>query len=63
MPGLKDNEELTDEKIAAITAYVKNAFSLSPQGIKIEKVKELRDKTPKDGELFSEKELIEKYQK
>ena len=63
MPGLKDNEELTDEKIAAITAYVKNAFSLSPQGIKIEKVKELRNETPKDGELYSEKELIEKYQK
>ena len=63
MPGLKDNEELTDEKIAAITAYVKNAFSLTPQGIKIEKVKELRNETPKDGALFSEKELIEKYKK
>lgn len=61
MPGLKDNEELTDEKIAAITAYVKNAFSLTPQGIKIEKVKELRNDTPKDGGLFSEKELLEKY--
>lgn len=61
MPGLKENEELTDEKIAAITAYVKNAFSLSPQGIKIEKVNELRSETPKEGGLFSEKELIEKY--
>ena len=42
--------------------------TISPDGlfkksVKIEKVKELRDKTPKDGELFSEKELIEKYQK
>jgi len=63
MPGLKDNEELTDEKIAAITAYVKNAFSLTPQGIKTERVKELRNETPKDGALFSEKELIEKYKK
>lgn len=63
MPGLKDNEELTDEKIAAITAYVKNAFSLTPQGIKIERVKELRNEPPADGALFSEKELIEKYKK
>ncbi len=63
MPGLKDNEELTDEKIAAITAYVKNAFSLTPEGIKIEKVKELRNEIPEGGALFSEKELLEKYKK
>jgi mono/diheme cytochrome c family protein len=63
MPGVKDNDELTDEKIAAITAYVKNAFSLTPQGIKIEKVKELRNETPKNGGLFSEKELVDKYKK
>ena len=63
MPGLKDNDELTDEKIAAITAYVKNAFSLTPQGIKIERVKELRNEMPKGGGLFFEKELIEKYKK
>jgi len=63
MPGVKDNDELTDEKIAVITAYVKNAFSLTPQGIKIEKVKELRNETPKNGGLFSEKELLEKYKK
>jgi mono/diheme cytochrome c family protein len=63
MPGLKDNDELTDEKIAAITAYVKNAFSLSPQGIKIERVKELRNEKPESGELFSEKELVKKYKK
>ncbi len=63
MPGLKDNEELADEKIAAITAYVKNAFSLSPQGIEFEKVKELRSEIPKEGELFSEKELMKKYKK
>lgn len=63
MPGVKDNEELSDDKIAAITAYVKNAFSLNPQGIKKERVKELRKEGPKDGMLFSEKELEEKFGK
>ncbi|MFK8009165.1 MAG: c-type cytochrome [Saprospiraceae bacterium] len=63
MPGLKDNDELTDEKIAAITAYVKNAFSLTPQGIQNKRVKELRNEIPESGSLFSEKELVEKYKK
>ena len=61
MPGLNENQELTDEKIAAITAYVKNAFSLSPEGVKIQRVAELRKETPKNGTLFSEKELVDKY--
>lgn len=58
MPGLKDNTELTDEDIAAITAYVKNAFSATPQGITIERVGELRELQPKE-ELFTEGELMD----
>lgn len=61
MPGLNANPELTDEKVAAITAYVKNAFSKNPQGMKPERVGELRKVTPQEGILFSEEELLKMY--
>ena len=60
MPGLNANPELTDEKVAAITIFVKNAFSKKVQKIKAEKVKELRKVLPKNGGLFSEKELMDR---
>jgi len=63
MPGVKDNPAIKDEDIAAITHYVKNAFSMSPQGVKVEKVAELRTQKPKEGNLFTEKELLSMYQK
>lgn len=58
MPGLKDNTELTDEDIAAITAYVKNAFSSTSQGMTTERVGELRQLQPKE-KLFTEEELMD----
>ena len=61
MPGLNSNPELTDDKVAAITAYVKNAFSKNPQGMNPERVGELRKITPEEGILFSEKELLKMY--
>lgn len=63
MPGLNSNPELTDEKVAAITAYVKNAFSKNPQGMSPERVGELRKVTPQEGVMFSEKELLKIYKK
>ena len=63
MPGVRDNPAIKDEDIAAITHYVKNAFSMSPQGVKVEKVAELRNQKPKEGNLFTEKELLSMYKK
>ena len=63
MPGVKDNPAIKDEDIAAITHYVKNAFSMSPQGVKVEKVAELRNQKPKEGNLYTEKELLSMYKK
>jgi len=61
MPGLKDNPTLNDADIAAITAYVKNAFSLSPQGIPIEKVAQLRASQPASA-MWTEAELKALYE-
>lgn len=61
MPGVNANPELTDEKVAAITSYVKNAFSKKPQKIEGKRVKELRKILPKNGGLFSEKELLDRH--
>ena len=63
MPGVKDNPAIKDEDIAAITHYVKNAFSMSHQGVKVEKVAELRNQKPKEGNLYTEKELLSMYEK
>lgn len=63
MPGLKNNTELTDEDIAGVTAYVKNAFSKNPQGMDKKKIADLRKLSPKNGGLFSEEELLEIFKK
>lgn len=59
MPGLRDNTELTDEKIAAILTYVRNGFGKSPLKITAEMVAGLREKKPK-GDMYTEEELLGK---
>lgn len=59
MPGLIRNDEITDKDIADIVAYVTNAFSDIPKGLKTEKVTELRAAKPKSGAEYTEQELLE----
>ncbi|MDL5512552.1 c-type cytochrome [Arenibacter sp. M-2] len=63
MPGLKYNKNLSDKDISDIISYVTNAFSVHPKGLKPEKIKELRNVTPKDGMEYTEKELFEQVGK
>lgn len=59
MPGLGNNESLTDQDISDVIAYVTNAFSSSSKNLDPDKVKELRKLAPKDEEAYTEKELLE----
>ena len=59
MPGLGQNEAISDKDITDIIAYVTNAFSDVPTQLKVDQVKELRRVKSKSGAEFIEKELIE----
>ena len=59
MPGLKYNRNLSDKDISDIISYVTNAFSINPKGLKPEKIRELRERTSKDGMEYTEEELYE----
>ncbi|WPP51213.1 DUF7133 domain-containing protein [Catalinimonas niigatensis] len=58
MPGLKFNPEFTDEKLAAVLTYVRNAWSNEAKPISSGKVKELRESTVSREEPFTEQEFI-----
>ncbi len=59
MPGLIRNSDISDKDIADIIAYVSNAFSDNPKGVKKEKVAELRTLKPKSGAEYTLPELLE----
>ena len=59
MPGLANNPEFTDKDIQSIIDYIKNAFAEESKSISPKQIKLLRDKKPKNGITFSEKELLE----
>lgn len=56
MPGLKDNASLSDQDIANLLSFVRNAFADDYVDIKAEEVKAGRDKLPK-GKMYTEGEL------
>lgn len=58
MPGLIRNDEITDEDIAGIIAYVTNAFSDEPKWLKTEEVTKFRKARPKSGAEYTEEELL-----
>lgn len=58
MPGLIRNEEITDSDIAGIIAYVTNAFSDEPKGLKTEEVARIREAKPRSGAEYTEEELL-----
>ncbi|GAA3572175.1 PVC-type heme-binding CxxCH protein [Snuella lapsa] len=59
MPGLRNNESITDSDISSIISYVSNAFSDKPQSLSAQKIKELRNVKPTSGNEFTETELLE----
>jgi len=60
MPGLKDNADITDEKIMDILAYIKNGFTSKPEWFRLDGkvVSDLRAQTADREELFTEEELL-----
>ena len=60
MPGLLNNEFMSDNDIADIISYVTNAFSDTPRKIKPSEIKRLRAEKPKKGNEYTESELLKK---
>ena len=60
MPALSSNSEISDQDIADVTKYLQNAFAKKLKGISANEIKKLREEKPVGGELFSEKELLER---
>lgn len=58
MPGLKFNPEFTDEKLAAVLTYVRNAWGNDAEPVQPARVKELRESTIERKEPFTEQEFI-----
>ncbi|WP_240484946.1 DUF7133 domain-containing protein [Arenibacter latericius] len=59
MPGLINNQDISDQDIADIISYVTNAFSNRPRSLKTSNIKSLRDQKSKSGMEYTEAELIE----
>ncbi len=60
MPGIKNNPDITDEKILNILAYLKNGFTSQPIWFRMDKevVSNLRAQTADREEMFTEEELM-----
>ena len=58
MPGLIRNDEISDEDIAGIIAYVTNAFSDVPRWLKPDEIAKFRKAKPKSGAEYTEEELL-----
>ena len=59
MPGLKHNPEFTDEKLAAVLTYIRNAWTNDADPVDPAKVKEVRENTIERDDLYTEKELLQ----
>ncbi len=59
MPGLLNNQAISDEDIADIIRFTQNAFAKEGKNITANDIKKLRAKKPADGVLFNEKQLLE----
>ncbi|MEA1786976.1 c-type cytochrome [Arenibacter sp. GZD96] len=57
MPGLNNNEHLTDKDISDIIAYITNAFSDTPKMLTPETIKRLRNVKPASAEEYTIEEL------
>ncbi len=58
MPGIKHNEDITDEMIANMCSYISNAFSKTPTSVKTEMVTSIRKELEDNNEMFTEQYLL-----
>ncbi len=58
MPGLKDNPDYTNEKLAAILTYIRNAWVNEAEAVDPATVKAIRENTLERDEPFTAQELI-----
>jgi len=58
MPGIKHNEDITDEMIANMCSYISNAFSKTPTSVKTEMVSNIRKELEDNNEMFTEQYLL-----
>ena len=63
MPGLSENTEYSDQEIAAVLSFIKNAFSMKPRSVSSRLVGEMRDFPPEDGQPFTVESLEEHLSK
>ena len=57
MPGIKNNPELTDKKIADLITFIKNSFTQNPEWLEAETVTEIREKLKGNEEMFTAESL------
>lgn len=57
MPGLVDNQSISDRDIADIVHYLQKSFVKEQKKISPEEIKALREQKPKQGDIFTEEEL------
>ncbi len=57
MPGLSENTEYSDQEIAAVLSFIKNAFSMKPRSVSSRLVTAMRNYPPSDGQPFTVESL------
>ncbi|HLU94795.1 MAG TPA: c-type cytochrome [Membranihabitans sp.] len=57
MPGLSENAEYSDQEIAAVLSFIKNAFSMKPRSVSSRLVRSMRDFPPENGQPFTVESL------
>ncbi len=57
MPGMANNPALSDQDIQSIIHFVRNAYSVEYTDISVEKIQELRQQTPPEGQQYSPETL------
>ena len=58
MPGLKDNPEFTDDKLAAVLTYVRNVWGNEADSVEPSTVKEIREQAAERESPFREQDFI-----
>jgi mono/diheme cytochrome c family protein len=59
MPGIKNNPDLDDTKLADILSFIRNGFGTDPSAVSIDLVAEMRAKVKDREELFTAEELMD----
>jgi hypothetical protein len=61
MPGLAENPDCSDEELADILYFIRNAFSPEPHGFKPEDIARWRKQGPPNGKTPTEISLLSKF--